>query len=928
MSSRPQLMVLYTNDAVEVRYKDGSRLHVLPCGTGFTYNKSQEDAHPVNGMEMIQQRCRYVTSAYRDMVLSALDFRNRFSEQPYLSEELLESDQVVSLYARIKEIAWPKVATGENTEILEDGSVCITSEDEFASLILSPHRRDFTVCYLSLLSKEKCRERTNIRRKDQTGKHSKKDSQKEGVNRYAQKFDSNMPDVVPREAQRRVDGNSAGNCYISENLDLSPGKENSERGNVGQDDLNISPITQASCADSPQALSNASGSPITPQNTVKDDGAKFRPFSTPTEGLEDNESPVCTPYGKTAVFNDYLQNKGQECVRFAQVENVDGSFIGENCKPAKEVNSEIQRSENNQKDMKPLVQMEQRGQKSVETDYRNRERDVFGFQNTCGLQDITITSQGSVKSASSRSSGESESQTRCKYCWLTQHISCDECPMNWSQVVKMARDVAEKGAKSFKKGNVPKEEKGKRQTDISKLRQINRKTCVMSQLPQPLPLSCPGQHLHKMHVKKTYDDGKNPLEDPTTFSQGRLKVLLIDGVIYRIVRLPTMKIVEIYPGDGSVLVSQGMSAHFFLHIIPHGDKLEERTYSIKSPPSSSKGSYSVKNLINRAHRFLGYVRQEENMLPASAGLCCWKHEEAAIVEPMSTSVLDECEISGYGKFTALSNGQIRIAFKDRTCLDMTCDFSRRIQSCLDHSADNEIHQGISRMLADKKSGTCRLLLPNGQYQMVNTDHPGIYKRYIDIATEWAEWVNSSPAQRKKFYKEKTAKNFDISVERELQKIQCFNYIVDNTLFKTTATGSVNQSGAFRPYNASEQKARPSILRNTDQSKNKNCGPVHENTQRTVQIHSPPSACSKSAGNSIQNSVSSVSSNLIGSSRHFSAAANERLNPIGQPSKPIWDIPLTSKEPRYSALDGFNSVREALLRTSSVIKDIDQILEKR
>ena len=80
---------------------------------------------------------------------------------------------------------------------------------------------------------------------------------------------------------------------------------------------------------------------------------------------------------------------------------------------------------------------------------------------------------------------------------------------------------------------MPEEKKGKKQTDILKLRQINRKACVMSKLPQSLPLSCPGQHLHKMHAKKAYDDGKNPVEDPTTFSQGRLKVLLIDGVIYR-----------------------------------------------------------------------------------------------------------------------------------------------------------------------------------------------------------------------------------------------------------------------------------------------------------------------------------------------------------------------------------------------------------
>ena len=33
------------------------------------------------------------------------------------------------------------------------------------------------------------------------------------------------------------------------------------------------------------------------------------------------------------------------------------------------------------------------------------------------------------------------------------------------------------------------------------------------------------------------------------------------------------------------------------------------------------------------------------------------------------------------------------------------------------------------MLADKKTGTCRLLLPNGQYQMIDTSHLGVYKRY-------------------------------------------------------------------------------------------------------------------------------------------------------------------------------------------------------
>ena len=34
-----------------------------------------------------------------------------------------------------------------------------------------------------------------------------------------------------------------------------------------------------------------------------------------------------------------------------------------------------------------------------------------------------------------------------------------------------------------------------------------------------------------------------------------------------------MKVIEVYPGDGSVLVSQGPSAQFFQHIIPQDGKV-------------------------------------------------------------------------------------------------------------------------------------------------------------------------------------------------------------------------------------------------------------------------------------------------------------------------------------------------------------------
>lgn len=326
------------------------------------------------------------------------------------------------LYARIKEIAWPKVLSADNTEIMEDGSVCITSEDEFASLILSPHRRDFTVCYLSELSQEKQREKTKVRKRDG-------DILKQTVEEVCH----NMPDVVPRYS--RPGGSDIG-FQGSEKTEFFPPGKKSEYVNSGKEDLNISPITQASGADSPEALSNASGSPITPQNTVKDKEAKFRAFSTPTEGLEDHESPVCTPYGKTAVFNDYTGNKGQHCVDFAPTENVDGSFITENLKLTGEQRSKLL------KDFRQ--EMKNRENDKNIKNLKVEENSVL-HQVITSLEDKTLTSQNSAQSMSSESSFENKSRTRCKYCWLTRHFSCDECSLSWSQVVKMAQKVAEKG---------------------------------------------------------------------------------------------------------------------------------------------------------------------------------------------------------------------------------------------------------------------------------------------------------------------------------------------------------------------------------------------------------------------------------------------------------------------------------------------------
>ena len=61
-----------------------------------------------------------------------------------------------------------------------------------------------------------------------------------------------------------------------------------------------------------------------------------------------------------------------------------------------------------------------------------------------------------------------------------------------------------------------------------------------------------------------------------------------------------------------------------------------------------------------------------------------------VVEPLSTSVLEECSVPGYGRFTAYSNGRIRVVFEDRTALDMVADFSQRLKGCLKHSDYSQV----------------------------------------------------------------------------------------------------------------------------------------------------------------------------------------------------------------------------------------------
>ena len=178
-------------------------------------------------------------------------------------------------------------------------------------------------------------------------------------------------------------------------------------------------------------------------------------------------------------------------------------------------------------------------------------------------------------------------------------------------------------------------------------------------------------------------------------------------------------------------------------------------------------------------------------------------------------------------------------------------------------------------------------------------------------------------------------------------------IIDNTVLKKDTDGcekfDSSGGGAFKPYNSNECVPGPSILRKTDHNSNYCSEPV-KNSQLKSKTHFQPVKAEETAPlnrenqsarqNPIGQNVSSenalnlrhnpIGQILTGSEK----GVNHRYNPIGQNSDVLTRFPPTSR-PQLSSvgvgvnsLEGFNAVREALLRTSSVIKDIDHMLEKK
>ncbi|KAH9488313.1 hypothetical protein Btru_063764 [Bulinus truncatus] len=956
MPSLPILMVLYSSDALEIRYSDGSRLELSPCGSTMIYHPTVLTAeHPRYASKSVHKRTIFVTSEHRSKVLQALDFRNRFAERPYLSKELLSKEDIIALYAKIDRIAWPKDLGKANVEILPDGSRRITSLDDYASLIVSPHGQDFTVCYLSQISTEKTSKKivlsnsvssltTLAKHKDMSPSKemspSREPKPKEAIVRpfeMAGTYDKSKTQSNVNPIQKAVE-KSTNICSASARF--TPSEENQHshptdkiivantsekklQNELGHfDDMscdsfsrkvqffkNQEVITEPHLrTDSPTAheLSSISRS-STPDGlrmAIDSDATLNQDSMLISQAIGSQRIGHVAPPHFTSSPNEEI---AQHQMKIKNSQSLDGSFL-ELC--TQKVSSGLATLENSAHDELKDKTGSGSCSNTLEDNSMNRQKlndiDNDTTVTACRLnfeaegEPKTMLNSGlpermfpnsfvPLESLDGATSSEQSKEKRLKYTWLTIHASRNDCPAEWIVPLKLALEGRKNlsSETSTSSSSVP---SMTRLQAVSATFRGSERDCNFTNAPHPLPLFCPYQHKHRMlqNVESPQDQ-----DSAGDFQHGRLKVVLSEGIVYRLIQKGELQTIEIHPGDGSVLVSQGIQAHFFTHYILVGDKVEERTYSLKSlPPVRLKCKYNIENLIKTAIRFfLLNTQWEKRGLKEITP--CWKKDVVAVVEPLSTSLLEDCTVEGLGKFSAFSNGRIRIVFIDRTALDMFCNFSNRMNDHFRQASDLQTSLGasvvvpvISSTSSNIVSSYARLLLPSGKYVTVDINCPGIYRRYIQAAQDWASWVSSCPGERQEFFKQhQSLEHLQKAAELELKKIFCFNYIVDQTL-------QIQNHVAEQSHDETNHERHDAMKRLT----------------HSFPEYSEPASKPKNiAAENTQMPFPSLYGSLS--------------NPHSKPERQT--LPMKND----SLFRGIHDVRQILLQNSNLINEIDSFLEK-
>ncbi|XP_072113636.1 uncharacterized protein C5orf34 homolog isoform X2 [Mobula birostris] len=347
---------------------------------------------------------------------------------------------------------------------------------------------------------------------------------------------------------------------------------------------------------------------------------------------------------------------------------------------------------------------------------------------------------------------------------------------------------------------------------------------------------CPPEWRHPLHLALHYNRQQDKSTDPsgmgdhagspgilvpaavpevTTVLRSSLPLHCLAPHLHRVIA-GSVTSVEIYPGDGSVLKPHDATNNYFTHYWPGcaDEEGEERMYRVSSLPPDRPGSkYSICSLVTRAIRMLQFRNQLKLSLKP-LGMCCWQTEE---FQPGHSNqlplVLSEKVIENVGRFLAFSNGRVHISFCNGVRLNTSWDSGsqhRRKEPALSSQWNPLILPVVlSEMETDMKPGWFQLLFPDGSSQVVQLHSAGSYERYVAAAADWCRYLRDNPQQRKSMDEpqlQACGQHQDWSVISELQKIQRFNFLLENSSCLKRETPPFDHPVTQRPKETSHAEA--------------------------------------------------------------------------------------------------------------------------
>ncbi|KAG7241483.1 hypothetical protein INR49_025684 [Caranx melampygus] len=236
-----------------------------------------------------------------------------------------------------------------------------------------------------------------------------------------------------------------------------------------------------------------------------------------------------------------------------------------------------------------------------------------------------------ITSTSQPKSGEMYQSTT-----VVQHHSCSAYASTWCYPLSLARHhwtaCLSKVAETEGAGESAQKY---REMNMSEVSSEERR----SHLPQALPLTCPSPHRHRWKIDVPLSKEDQPDNLPTEL----VKVMWCQGVTYRILS-GAVSVIDISPGDGSVIRSNGVLNTYFTHHQPElrSGQVKELSYHLNSlPPDVCGQVYSICSIVSRASRILTCYNQMKQSLKLPATPSCL--QEANEGRYLSkASILEEC----------------------------------------------------------------------------------------------------------------------------------------------------------------------------------------------------------------------------------------------------------------------------------------------